>query len=113
MPWKESTLVDQRKEFIAAFQAQEVSFTALCKYFNISRPTGYKWVVRYLADGEAGLRDESRAPHSQPRLTPEPVQTRILALRAKHPTWGPKKLHSALEQRDPRTAWPAPRWPAQ
>jgi putative transposase len=108
MPWKESTLVDQRKEFIAAFQAQEVSFTALCKYFNISRPTGYKWVVRYLADGEAGLRDESRAPHSQPRLTPEPVQTRILALRAKHPTWGPKKLHSALEQRDPRTAWPAP-----
>ena len=29
MPWKESTLVDQRKEFIAAFQAQEVSFTAL------------------------------------------------------------------------------------
>lgn len=107
MPWKESTLVDQRKEFIAAFQAQEISFSALCRYFNISRPTGYKWVVRYLAEGEAGLADESRAPFRQPRLTPEPVQSRILTLRAEHPTWGPKKLRHVLERSDPRTRWPA------
>jgi transposase InsO family protein len=107
MPWKESTLVDQRKEFIAAFQAQEISFSALCRYFNISRPTGYKWVVRYLAEGEAGLADESRAPMSQPHRTPEPVQSRILTLRAEHPTWGPKKLRHVLAREDPRARWPA------
>ena len=108
MPWKEPTLVDQRKEFINAFQAQELSFSALCRYFNISRPTGYKWVVRYMAHGDAGLGDQSKAPYSQPRRTPESVHSRILAARAAHPTWGPKKLHAWLERDDSHTAWPAP-----
>jgi transposase InsO family protein len=107
MPWKKSTLVDQRKEFIAAFQQQGLSFSALCRYFNISRPTGYKWVLRFMDGGEAGLLDQSRAPHAQPQRTPDPVQCRILELRAKHPTWGPKKLLGSLERSDPRTRWPA------
>lgn len=106
MSWKESTLVDQRKEFIAAFRAQEISFSALCRYFNISRPTGYKWVVRYLAEGEAGLADESRAPYRQPRLTARarPVAHPHLPRRTSHV--GPKKRH-VLERGDPRTRWPA------
>ena len=27
---------------------------SLCRTFGISRPTGYKWLARYLEDGEQG-----------------------------------------------------------
>jgi transposase InsO family protein len=108
MPWRKSTLVDERKAFIAAFQAQDLSFSALCRYFNISRPTGYKWILRFMADGEAGLLDQSRAPFHQPRSTPEPLHCRIIEARNQHSTWGPKKLLALLERRDPHAPWPAP-----
>jgi transposase InsO family protein len=108
MPWKERTAVDERKCFMAAWQRREASFSALCRHFGISRPTGYKWLARYSDQGEAGLADQSRAPHQQPRTTPSPMQNQILALRAEHPSWGPRKLLAVLERLEPRRAWPAP-----
>ena len=108
MPWKERTAVDERKCFMAAWQRREASFSALCRHFGISRPTGYKWLARYSDGGEAGLADQSRAPRQQPRTTPSPMQNQILALRAEHPSWGPRKLLAVLERLEPRQAWPAP-----
>lgn len=107
MPWKEHTAVDERKAFIRAFQRQEQSFSALCRYFNISRPTGYKWLDRFAADGEAGLHNQSRAPWQQPHTMPPRLRSAILELRAQHPTWGPKKLKARLETVCPELAWPA------
>ena len=107
MPWKEQTAVDERKAFIIACQRKEQSFSALCRYFNISRPAGYEWLGRFDSSGETGLRDESRAPSNQPHAMPEALRAPILALRAKHPTWGPKKLKARLETDHPRLARPA------
>ena len=107
MPWKERTAVDERKAFITAVQRQEQSFSALCRAFGISRPTGYKWVERFAAEGEAALAGQSRAPLHQPRAMPETQRTRILELRAEHPTWGPKKLKARLERLYPHLVWPA------
>jgi transposase-like protein len=35
---------------------------AVCRRFGISRPTLRKWLRRYDAEGEAGLREHSRRP---------------------------------------------------
>lgn len=105
MPWRSATVEDARREFLIAYQNEEASFSALCRYFGITRPTGYKWLGRF-ARGE-GLGDRSRAPHVQRFATPSWQQAEILALRARHPLWGPKKLLPVLQRRRPEVAWPA------
>ena len=62
MPWKNSSVVTERKNFIEAVLAREGSFRALCARFGISRRVGYKWLERYRKAGEKGLRDASRRP---------------------------------------------------
>jgi transposase InsO family protein len=108
MPWKETDVTDQRLQFIAHLRAGDLSMTALCREFGISRPTGYKYQDRYRADGVDGLKDRSRAPHTSPQATPEALVTQIVALKAQHPTWGPRKLRAYLDQHAPDQPWPAP-----
>ena len=103
MPWKQRTAVDERKAFVRAFERKELSFSALCRHFGISRPTGYKWLQRHTEGGDSNLADQSRAPLCS-RGTPEPMVSAILALRQQHPTWGPKKLLKILETQDPHFA---------
>ena len=107
MPWREVTAVDERKDFITAWKRQELSFSALCRGFGVSRPTGYKWIERFQESGEDGLSDESRTPVHQPRAMPPALRTRILDLRQRHPRWGPKKLKARLETDSPDLVWPA------
>jgi transposase InsO family protein len=47
----------------------------------VSERTCWKWVVRYRAEGEAGLHDRSSAPHSVPHRTAEDRVAAIAALR--------------------------------
>ena len=49
MPWKEKGLKTMREEFVKRVLSQEKSKSALCKEYGISRPTGDKWIARYLA----------------------------------------------------------------
>lgn len=64
----------------------------LCRQYGISRKTGYKWIDRYEAEGWSGVREQSRAPHPHPRLTPVAIQERLVQLRLQRPHWGPRKL---------------------
>jgi transposase InsO family protein len=80
--------------------------TELCERYGISRPTGYELLRRVEAEGQAGLRDRSRAPHACPHQTPADVERRVLALRTKY-GWGAKKLFQALAKRHPRIELPA------
>jgi transposase InsO family protein len=107
MPWKERTAVEERKAFLIAWERREQSFSSLCRYFGVSRPTGYKWLERFEAEGEPGLADQSRAPLHQPKAMADASRSRILELRTQHPTWGPKKLKKSLETRHPDMTWPA------
>ena len=56
-----------REEFVRRVLAQEKSKAALCREYGISRPTGDKWLERFL-EGES-LADRSRAPKSSPVRT--------------------------------------------
>ncbi len=97
----------ERLRFIVAVQAGEASVAALCRQFGISRKTGYKWLSRYREAGGPSLTDRSRAPHHRPHAVRPEVREAVVALRARHPTWGPKKLAVRLPQAHPGMVAPA------
>jgi len=73
-----------------------LSVSELCRLYNISRKTGYKWIDRYLEEGATGLADRSRLPHHCPHQTPADQVASIVGARGHHPTWGAKKLLKLL-----------------
>ncbi len=55
MPWKEETVEDQRGKFILKVKQRGYSVAEACRVHGISRPTGYKWIALYEAQGFKGL----------------------------------------------------------
>ena len=107
MPWNESRIMDQRLQFLSSYQKEEMSVADLCREYGISRPTGYRWINRYEEIGPEGLVDRSRRPHTCSHATLEPIENAILVLRARHPSWGARKLKARLEMLQPDVVWPA------
>jgi transposase InsO family protein len=88
---------EYREEFVRRVLKQEKSKSKLCAEYGISRPTGDKWVARYL-NGET-MSNQSKAPFRTPNKTPEAVEKEIVELRRKHPAIGAKKLKRMLENK--------------
>ena len=65
MAWQERTVEIMREEFVKRALSMEKSKAALCREYGISRPTGDKWISRFLA-GEP-MSNQSRAPQIQAR----------------------------------------------
>lgn len=106
MPWTH-TATDMRTRFIADYQNELFSFSELCRRYNISRKTGYKWGDRYRSEGPAGLEDRSHATHTCPHETHARVRSALLRLRRLHPTWGAKKLLQRIADEHPDWDLPA------
>ncbi len=101
--------MEDRMAFIAAYtQAEGETVSLLCRRFGISRTAGYGWLRRFEEDGAEGLRDRSHAPHFSPHAVSEDIVARIVEVRSRHPTWGPKKIRAWLQRREPQGLWPAP-----
>lgn len=83
-----------RLAFVQQASAPDANLSALCAQFGISRPTGYKWLARFQADGVAGLVEQSRRPTTAPTRTPAALEQRIAHLRRQHPAWGGRKLRA-------------------
>jgi transposase InsO family protein len=92
MPWRVTTTMEQKIEFVCEWRTGKYTITELCKNFEISRPTAYKLINRFEKYGYEGLREHSRAPAKHPNATDEKIVERILNLKVKHPRWGAKKL---------------------
>jgi transposase InsO family protein len=87
--------MSQRLEFVLMAAGGGVSFRELCRRFRISAPTGYKWLLRYRAEGAAALGDRSRRPHRSPAQYEGAVVEEVLRLHAQW-GWGGRKLHQRL-----------------
>lgn len=61
LPWKERKPLDEKRSFIAEWERQEESLAELCRRYEISRQTGYKWLERYQQEGESSLGWRNRA----------------------------------------------------
>jgi len=96
MPWKVTNVMDQRINFVVRAIQERESFTALCREFDISRQTGYRWVRRYREVGSfSRLHERSRRPRNSPNRTSDVVERRVIELRLLY-GWGAKKLHVLL-----------------
>lgn len=107
MSWRVTKVEEQRKEFITRAALGDMAITELCKEYQISRKTAYKWINRYKQFGDEGLLDKSRKPLTQAGKTKEGLEQRILEVKHRYPTWGPKKVLALLEINHPEEDWPS------
>jgi transposase InsO family protein len=97
MPWKQVTIMSQRKEFVTLALHDTANITELCKRFEISRKTGYKWIKRFLEERDVGLQDRSRRPHRSPKKTMPAIEADVIKVRKANPAWGGRKIQSRLQ----------------
>jgi putative transposase len=95
MPWNE-TVTMQRLEFILACQSGEESITSICRRFNISRKTAYKWLARYSVNDVSSLQNLPRARHTQSGRLDTEITQYLLNAKMLHRDWGAKKIRSWL-----------------
>jgi len=107
MPWKETCAVEERLKFVLDCREGRLSKAALCRAYEICRPTGDKWLARYADGGLDALLDRCRAPARHPNQVPDDVERAILEARRARPHWGPKKLRVLLARERPGRDWPA------
>ena len=100
MPWKESSVMDERLRFISLLLEGE-AMSAACLEFGISRKTGYKIYQRYKESGSEALTDRSRRPYRYANQLPPQLETQIINLKHDKPHWGARKIRELLVRRLP------------
>jgi len=98
MPWKESSVMDERLRFVARLLEGE-QMSHLCREFGISRKTGYKIYDRYKDHGLEGLTDRSRRPVRYANQLPHQVEMAIVRAKQDKPHWGARKIRELLLRR--------------
>jgi len=106
MPWKECKPVDERVRFVGRLLEGE-KMAVLCREFGISCKTGYKIFNRYKELGLDGLNDQVRRPLRYANQLPFQVESRILAIKKEHPSWGAPKIREKLIREYPQVRTPA------
>lgn len=96
MPWMERSRMSLRVEFIEELNKGILSMSELCRRYEISRKTGYKWWNRYLLEGAPALSDQSRRPLKSPHQINSDLSNQVCAIREQHPTWGGRKIRVIL-----------------
>src|SRR4051812_25165629 len=99
MPWREVSLMDQRREFMLLFQQADVNRRELCRRFGISSKTAYKWLARAAAEDKDWAQDRSRRPRKSPARSTAKIETAVLEVRALR---GPSTGSGAAEFRHHR-----------
>lgn len=100
MPWKQTDPTIEKQRFIDDWASGQWSMAHLCEHYGISRPTGYKWVRRFEAEGRDGLAELSRRPHHSPGATDAELVELILKAKLEA-GWGARKLRRVLTNRYP------------
>lgn len=98
MPWKESSVMEERLRFVARLLEGE-SMSSVCREFGISRKTGYKIFNRYQSEGMDAFCDRSRRPVRYANQLPEPVERLIVEIKKDKPNWGARKVRELLVRR--------------
>ncbi len=98
MPWKESSVMDERLLFVARLLDCE-GMSDVCRSFGISRKTGYKIFNRYKEQGLEALCDRSRRPVRYANQLPHQVEQAIIRYKKEKPHWGARKIRELLIRR--------------
>jgi transposase InsO family protein len=98
MPWKASSVMEERLRFVARLLDGE-AMTDVCREFGISRKTGYKVFDRYKEHGLTALSDRSRRPVRYANQLPQQIEGLIVRLKGEKPHWGARKIRELLVRR--------------
>lgn len=97
MPWRTAMT---SKEALVFDVNSGMSIAEAAERHGVARSCAYKWVDRYRqAGGVSGLEERSRRPEHSPNATPQKLIDELLALKRRHPEFGPAKLVNLLEER--------------
>jgi transposase InsO family protein len=107
MPWRETSVMDERAQLVLAYREGVTPMTELCRQAGISRKTAYKWLSRYDPQNVESLRDRSRARRSQETRIIDALVRKIVAAKRRRRYYGPKKLLAWLAQEQPTIEWPS------
>jgi hypothetical protein len=77
-----------------------------CRHYGITRQTYYTGEKGYKSEGEAGLRERSKAPKFSPRANNSEVVGKIIYLRQNY-HFGPQKIAMYLKRYHDVTILPA------
>lgn len=88
--------MSSRLEFVMLALAPGANMSTLCRSFDVSRKTGYKWLKQFREHGIEGLNDKSRRPLSSPNRSAAELETMVVALHDTYPCWGGRKLQPLL-----------------
>jgi hypothetical protein len=103
---RESNLGSTSAVLIELSEGRDVSSGPVSRVRNLTS-NGLPLDQPLQRDGPRRTRDRSRRPHTCSHATLEPMENAILVLRAKHPSWGARKLKARLEMLQPELVWPA------
>lgn len=95
MPWNTKDVTEMREEFVLKALTEKCTMAQLCREYQISRKTGYKWLERYKKEGSSGLTSQSKCPHTHPQRTSDEDVALILETRKKYKLGG-RKLRTIL-----------------
>ena len=98
MPWRESSVMEERLRFVARLLDGE-GMSDVCREFGISRKTGYKIWDRYRHEGLEALTDRSRRPVRYANQLPAQIERLIVETKREKPHWGARKIRELLVRR--------------
>lgn len=107
MTWKETSMESQKQQFILLWKTGKFNLSELCREFKISRPTGYKLLERYEAEGMEALLERSRRHFHHPNSTSPEIVGLILKLKNKYPRFGAKPILEKLKNESPSIQFPS------
>ncbi len=99
MPWKETTTMALKIDFVQLAKLDETNFSELCCRFGTSRKTGYRGLKCGREEGESGLADCSRRLHRSPRRSSPEIEAAVVEIREANPAWGGRKIKAYLENK--------------
>jgi transposase len=88
---------EARRQLVQTYQ-RTGSLAQTARLWQTSRAVVRTWVRRFQAEGEAGLQDRSRRPHSCPRRTDPALEQQVVSLR-KATGYGRQRLSRELWHR--------------
>jgi putative transposase len=106
MPWKESSMLDEKIKFIARLLDGE-KMAPLCREFNISRKTGYQIWDKYKQFGEAAFIEQKRTPFRYANKLPVQLELLILEIKKEYTNWGAPKIREKIMRKHPEIKPPA------
>jgi putative transposase len=95
--YEEMTDPEERRLAVIHLHAQGWSIATIARYLDVSRPTIYAILKRWVEEGVRGLPDKSRANTSKPRID-LPTRNLIRKKQEENPLLGEYRMFAALKQ---------------